>query len=140
MKPAFARGRKSHPTALRRSVPLKIYPSGGHDHDFIIKGHETHWDEDRDDIRSVENPPEHSDVAPAGEVRNEPRPLLRLFTVVIVIALVLPLVSLVAMGFATRRPEFSAIGLGMIALFGSAFSIALWEIISSRTNRRQRVD
>ena len=91
-------------------------------------------------LDQVENPPEHSDVAPAGEVRNEPRPLLRLFTVVIVIALVLPLVSLFAMGFATRRPEFSAIGLGMIALFGSAFSIALWEIISSRTNRRQRVD
>jgi hypothetical protein len=90
-------------------------------------------------LDQVENPPEHADVAPAGEIRNEPRPVLGLFTVVIVAFLILPLIGLIAVGFTTKRPEFSAIGIALLALFGSAFSIALWKIISSRTNRRRRL-
>lgn len=91
-------------------------------------------------LDQVENPPEHADVAPAGEIRNEPRRVLRLFTLMIVIALILPVVGLVAVGFEARRIELSAIGLGMIAIFGIAFSIILWKIISSRTNSRRRLD
>jgi len=57
---------------------------------------------------------------------------------VIVVALILPVVGLVAVGLEAGRIELSAIGLGMIAIFGIAFSIALWKIISSRTNPRRR--
>jgi hypothetical protein len=50
-------------------------------------------------LDQIENPPEHADVAPAGEIRTEPRPVLILFTAVIVLSLILPLVVLIAVGF-----------------------------------------
>jgi hypothetical protein len=66
--------------------------------------------------------------------------VLRLFTFVIVIALILPVVGLVAVGITAGRMELSAIGLGMIAVLGISFSITLWKIISSRTNARRRLE
>ena len=71
------------------------------------------------------------------EIRTEPRPVLILFTAVIVLSLILPLVGLIAVRFAKRRPEFSAIGVVLIVFLGGAFSVVLWKIISSRTNRRR---
>ena len=88
-------------------------------------------------LDQVENPPEHADSAPAGEVRIEPRPVLRLFTIVIVVSLILPLVGLIAVGLTMKRLELSAVGLALVVLLGSVFSIVLWKIISSRTNRHQ---
>jgi len=110
------------------------------DRDFAIKKIEKERNEDAMALDQVENPPEHADVAPAGEIRNEPRRVLRLFTFVIVIALILPVVGLVAVGITAGRMELSAIGLGMIAVLGISFSITLWKIISSRTNARRRLE
>jgi hypothetical protein len=85
----------------------------------------------------LENPPEHADVAPAGEIRIEQRPVLRWFTLAIVIALMLPLIGFLASGVATNRMEFWYLGVGMIVILGIAFAIMLWKIISSRTNPRR---
>jgi uncharacterized membrane protein YqjE len=91
-------------------------------------------------LDQIENPPEHAHSAPAGEIRNERRPVLRWFTFIVTVALLLPFAALVAIGVKTGRREYSAIGLGMVLILGLASSIVLWTIISSRSGQRHQTE
>jgi hypothetical protein len=54
-------------------------------------------------FNQVENPPEHARGAPVGETRNEPRPALQRFTLVVVIAMILPLLAFAIAGATVDR-------------------------------------
>jgi|SRR6516165_8726316 hypothetical protein len=83
----------------------------------------------------VENPPNHADTAPPGEIRTEPPPVLRRFTLGIVTALLLPSVAFFLEGYRSHRTELIEIGFAFLVLLGGFFAVLLWKIISSRTNR-----
>jgi hypothetical protein len=84
-------------------------------------------------LEQVENPPERAASAPQGEIRQEPRPALLLFTWIIGLALLVPLLALVWQGFRMKHFELSAIGGILILILGIGFLIVLWKMISSRT-------
>jgi hypothetical protein len=83
-------------------------------------------------LNQVENPPEHANTAPPGEIRQEPRPVLALFTWIIGLALIIPIVALVYEGFGMKHFDLSIIGGILILILGTAFLLLLWRMISSR--------
>jgi hypothetical protein len=86
-------------------------------------------------LEQVENPPEHADSAPPDEIRQESRRVLVLFTWIIGLALVVPLLALVFEGFRIKHFELFAIGGILIVILGVGFLLLLWKMISSRTTR-----
>ena len=88
-------------------------------------------------LDQVENPPEHAHSAPPGEIRQEPRRVLILFTWIIALALVVPLLALVFEGVRIKHFELFAIGSALIVFLGIGFLLLLWKMISSRTMRRR---
>jgi hypothetical protein len=85
-----------------------------------------------------ENPPGHDNIAPAGEIRDQPRFKLKRFTVAIMIALVLPASALFIEGLRTGRIELLWIAIAFVIVIGGAAAVVLWRIISSRSNPRPK--
>jgi hypothetical protein len=83
-------------------------------------------------LDQLENPREHADTAPAGEIRDEPRPVLMRFTLIVVVALLLPLSAFVFEGLYYGRKELAEVGTLFVVVFGALFAVVLWKIIASR--------
>ena len=83
-----------------------------------------------------ENPPGHDNVAPAGEIRDQPRVQLKGFSVAIIIALLLPASALLVEGLRTGRTEFVWVASAFVVVIGSMAAAVLWRIIASRSNPR----
>jgi hypothetical protein len=83
-------------------------------------------------LDQLENPREHADTAPAGEIRDEPRPVLMTFTLIVVVALLLPLSAFVFEGLYYGRKELAEVGTLFVVVFGTLFAVVLWKIIASR--------
>lgn len=83
-----------------------------------------------------ENPPGHDNIAPAGEIRDQPRFQLKRFTVGIIIALVLPASALLIEGLRTSRIELVWVAIAFVIVIAGAAATVLWRIISSRNNPR----
>jgi hypothetical protein len=83
-------------------------------------------------IDQVENPPEHAHSAPPGEIRQEPRSVLAMFTWIVGLALIIPILALVVEGVGMKHLVLSTIGGSLIVILGTAFLILLWKMISSR--------
>lgn len=83
-----------------------------------------------------ENPPGHNNVAPAGEIRDQPRPKLKRFTVAIIIALLLPISALLIEGMRAGRIEFVWVATAFAVIIGVVAAAILWRIIASRSNPR----
>jgi len=80
----------------------------------------------------IENPPTHVETAPPGEIRQEPLSTLRLFSLVIAIALALPAAGMVAGGFITARMWLGVTGLIILLALAIGYYLILWHIMKSR--------
>jgi uncharacterized membrane protein YqjE len=80
------------------------------------------------------NPPEHANTAPAGEIRPEPKSTLRLFSVLIAVALALPAIALIVGGFEANRVSFEIVGFVLLFVIGIAYFVILWRIMKSRSD------
>ncbi len=90
-------------------------------------------------INQVENPPEHAHSAPAGEIRQEPRPMLVRFTWIIGLALLVPILALIIEGIRTNHFNLVAIGGILILILGIVFLLLLWRMITSRKVQKRRL-
>jgi hypothetical protein len=83
-------------------------------------------------LDQLENPLNHADTAPAGEIRDEPRSVLKRFTLIVVISLLLPLTVFVVEGLYYNRTELAEVGIIVVVVFGILSAAVLWKIIASR--------
>jgi hypothetical protein len=87
-------------------------------------------------LEQNENPPGNDNVAPAGEIRDQPRLKLKGFTVAIIIALLLPISALLIEGLRAGRIEFVWVATAFVVVIGIVAAAVLWRIIASRSNPR----
>jgi hypothetical protein len=80
----------------------------------------------------IENPPEHQDTAPQGEIRQEPMSTLRKFSIFIAAAFALPAAGMVAVGFEMGRPRLGVTGLVLLVGLGLMYFVILFQIMKSR--------
>ena len=80
----------------------------------------------------IENPPEHNDTAPQGEIRQEPASTLRNFSMFIAVAFALPALGMVISGFALRREWLGIAGVLLLVGFGVVYFVILFQIMKSR--------
>ena len=80
----------------------------------------------------IENPPEHQETAPQGEIRQEPRSTLRRFSVFIAAAFVLPALGMVIGGFDMGRKWVGIAGIVLLVSLGVLYFVILYHIMKSR--------
>jgi len=80
----------------------------------------------------IENPPEHEETAPQGEIRQEPMSTLRRFSIFIAAAFALPAVGMVAAGFEMGRTRLGVAGLVLLVGLGLVYFVILFQIMKSR--------
>lgn len=80
----------------------------------------------------LENPPEHSQSAPQGEIREQPVKTLQTFTIAIALAFALPAIVLVGLGVDLGRNGILYAGIVLFIGLLVFCSVSLWKIIASR--------
>ena len=80
----------------------------------------------------IENPPEHHDSAPQGEIRQEPTSTLRNFSLFIAAAFALPALGMVISGFAFGRKWLGITGVLLLVGLGLLYFLILFQIMRSR--------
>lgn len=80
----------------------------------------------------IENPPEHNDTAPQGEIRQEPASTLRNFSLFIAAAFALPALGMVIGGFGMGRQWVGIAGVLLLVGFGVFYFLILFQIMRSR--------
>jgi hypothetical protein len=80
----------------------------------------------------IENPPQHVETAPPGEIRPESSATLRYFSFGIAVAFVLPALALVIVGFGWGRVRVGLVGIALIVVLGTSYYLILWRIMKSR--------
>ncbi|HJU12150.1 MAG TPA: hypothetical protein VJ728_14800 [Candidatus Binataceae bacterium] len=78
-----------------------------------------------------ENPPGH-EGAPEGEIRQEPLPTLRNFSIFIAAAVALPAIALLVGGFSTGYTWVGVAGVILLVCLGGFFFVTNFEIMRSR--------
>ena len=59
---------------------------------------------------------------------------MRLFSVLIAVALALPAIALIVGGFETNRVSFEIVGFVLLFVIGIAYFVILWRIMKSRSD------
>jgi hypothetical protein len=80
----------------------------------------------------IENPPEHVENAPSGEIRQESLSTLRIFTILTAIAFVLPSVGMIIGGFSMGRMWLGIGGVIILTCLFVGYYVILWYIMKSR--------
>jgi hypothetical protein len=80
----------------------------------------------------IENPPEHQDPAPQGEIRQEPLPTIRAFSLFIAAAFALPAIGMAAMGFEMGRTWVGVGGLILLLGLGTLYYVLLYGVMRTR--------
>lgn len=83
-------------------------------------------------LHQIENPPEHRDTAPEGEIRQEPIETLLGFTSFIATAFALPAMGMAIAGFESDRESAGIIGLVLLLAMGVVNFVILFQIMKSR--------
>jgi uncharacterized membrane protein len=83
-------------------------------------------------LHQIENPPEHQETAPQGEIRQEPMSTLRRFSLFIAAAFSLPALGMVIAGFELGRKWLAVTGLILLVGWGIVYFVILYQIMKSR--------
>jgi hypothetical protein len=90
-------------------------------------------------LEQIENPPGAREHAPQGEIRQEPTPTLRRFSLFIAAAVVLPAIALVVVGLELGRTSLAMIGVILLVGLTVPFFVILFQMMKSRkTGRSER--
>lgn len=83
-------------------------------------------------LHQIENPPEHQETAPQGEIRQEPLSTLRNFSLFIAAAFALPAIGMVIAGFELGREWLGVTGIILLVGLGILYFVILFQIMKSR--------